>query len=117
MGREITGVLDFEVDADELVNRLAGRRTCPNCSATYHLTSRPPQVDGLCDHCGGTLVRRTDDNPDSIRTRLIEYGTKTAPLLAYYDGRGLLHRVDANGSPDDIFRSLEPVLKSMGCGS
>jgi len=117
MVRKITGVLDFDVDPDQLVLRLSGRRTCPNCSATYHLTSRPPQVDGHCDHCGQSLVQRSDDNPESIRTRLVEYATKTEPLLAYYEERGLLHRIDANGSPDEIFRDLEPALVTMGCGS
>jgi adenylate kinase len=116
VGRKIDGVLDFEVDAEQLVLRLSGRRTCPHCSATYHVTSKPPQVDGHCDHCGCPLVQRPDDNPDSIRIRLEEYAAKTAPLLAYYAERGLLHRIDSNGSPDEIFRSLEPELVAMGCG-
>jgi adenylate kinase len=115
MGRKIDGVLDFAVDAEELVHRLAGRRTCPNCSATYHLTSKPPRVDGHCDHCGCPLVQRSDDNPESIRIRLQEYAAKTAPLLAYYAERGLLHRIDSNGTPDEIFAALEPALLKMGC--
>lgn len=116
-GRKIDGVLDFEVDADHLVLRLSGRRSCPNCSATYHVTSKPPRVDGQCDHCGCPLVQRTDDNPASIRVRLQEYAAKTAPLLAYYAQRGLLHRIDSNGTPDEIFNVLEPELVKMGCAA
>lgn len=117
MGRRMDGVLDFEVDADQLVLRLSGRRSCPHCSATYHVTSKPPIADGRCDHCGCPLVQRTDDNPESIRIRLQEYAAKTAPLLAYYAERGLLHRIDANGTPDEIFSAFEPELVKMGCAA
>ncbi len=117
MNRNMSGVLDFAVDADALVHRLSGRRTCPNCSATYHLTAQPPRTDGHCDHCGSALVQRKDDTPDSIRVRLQEYAAKTAPLLAYYTERGLLHRIDANGTPEEIFAGLESALVRMGCGA
>lgn len=115
MGRKLDGVLDFAVNAEELIIRLSGRRTCPNCSATYHVTAKPPLVDNICDHCGFKLVQRTDDTPESIRVRLQEYAAKTAPLLAYYAERGLLHRVDANGTPEAIFGGLTAALDKMGC--
>jgi adenylate kinase len=116
MGCRLDGALNFDVDPEALIQRLAGRRTCPNCSATYHVTARPPRVDNRCDHCGCPLVQRTDDSPASIRTRLKEYTTKTAPLLSYYAKRGLLHRIDANGTPDAIFAGLIPTLEALGCG-
>lgn len=114
-GRKLDGALDFAVDAEELIHRLAGRRTCPNCSATYHVTAQPPRVDNLCDHCGCPLVQRADDSEDSIRTRLQEYAAKTAPLLAYYAERGLLHRIDANGTPEAIFAEVARLVDRLGC--
>ena len=115
MGCKLDGVINFAVEPEELVRRLSGRRTCANCGATYHVTALPPKRDEICDHCGQGLVQRTDDTPESIRTRLEEYGAKTAPLLAYYNERGLLHNVEAGRSPDEIFDSLQPILARMSC--
>ena len=115
-GRMVDGVLDFNVDADELLRRLSGRRTCGNCGATYHLTSLPPKRDSLCDHCNQPLVQRDDDNPDSIRTRVKEYESKTAQLLAYYRGRGLLHTVMANSDPETIYAGVEDALREVDGG-
>lgn len=116
MGCKLDGVINFAVRPEELVRRLSGRRTCANCGATYHVTALPPKRDEICDHCGQGLVQRTDDTPDSIRTRLEEYEAKTAPLLAYYNERGLLHDVEAGRSPDEVFDSLQPILMRMSCG-
>jgi len=113
MGRKLDGVLDFAVDEAALISRLAGRRTCPNCTATYHLTAVPPRRDNICDHCGHTLIQRADDTPESIRTRLREYAVKTAPLLAYYRERGLLHTIDANAEPDVVFHRVEAVVRGL----
>lgn len=112
-GRKLDGVLDFAVDEAALIARLAGRRTCAHCGATYHVTSVPPKQDNVCDHCGHALVQRADDTPESIRTRLREYAVKTAPLLAYYAERGLLHTIDANAEPDVVFHRTEAVLKGI----
>jgi adenylate kinase len=114
-GRKLDGVLNFDVSDEGLIRRLSGRRTCGNCGATYHVTALPPRVDNKCDHCGCPLVQRSDDNPDSIRTRLVEYANKTAPLLTYYEERGLLHTVDSNADPDSIFASMKTLLKKLGC--
>jgi adenylate kinase len=115
-GRKLDGVLEFAVDTEELVRRLSGRRSCANCGATYHVTALPPKREDVCDHCGCPLTQRADDTPESILTRLREYEKKTAPLRAYYAGRGLLHTVDSNYPPDVIFASLEGVLHDVGCG-
>ena len=115
-GCRLDGAINFAVGADELVRRLSGRRTCANCGATYHLTALPPKRANICDHCGQGLVQRTDDTPESILTRLEEHSAKTAPLLAYYENRGLLHDVAANDSPDAIFARLTPILKNLACG-
>lgn len=115
-GCKLDGVINFAVDAEELVRRLSGRRTCANCGATYHVTALPPKQDNVCDHCGEPLTKRTDDSPESILTRLAEYSAKTAPLLAYYQGRGLLNDIPSDRTPPEIFASLQPVLAGMGCG-
>jgi len=109
-GVRIDGVLDFEVEEDELVRRLSGRRTCGKCGATYHVVAVPPRVAGVCDQCGGDLQQRTDDMPDAIRTRLREYQAKTAPVLTFYRERGLLREIDANASPDEIYARVEVVV-------
>ncbi len=111
--RRLDAVLNFEVDTEELVRRLSGRRVCNNCGATYHVTALPPRQDDICDHCGHGLVQRADDTPASIRTRLVEYAAKTAPLLAYYRERGLLRTIDANADPDDVHARAASVLREI----
>ncbi len=112
MGVGINGVLAFEVDEEELVRRLSGRRTCPKCSATYHIVAVPPAKAGVCDQCGSALEQRADDMPEAIRTRLREYQAKTAPVLGFYRERGLLREIDANASPDTVYERTEAVLNA-----
>jgi len=114
-GSKLDGALNFAVDAERLVKRLSGRRNCSNCGATYHLTAMPPRVDGVCDHCGGQLSRRSDDSPESIKVRLAVYEGKTAPLLEYYRQCGSLLEVDANRDPDLIFTDVKRILAAAGC--
>jgi adenylate kinase len=115
IGKQVDGVLNFDVADDELKRRLTGRRTCKNCGATYHVTSLPPRVDSICDHCGHVLEQRADDNPDSIKVRLSEYEAKTAPVLKYYLKRGLLTTIDSNSNPKTVFSRLGDVLERVGC--
>lgn len=104
MKLSLAGALDFAVSEDELVIRLSGRRTCPQCAATYHVVAVPPKKEGVCDNCGHELVQRADDQPEQIRNRLREYAAKTEPLLQYYRERGQLYSIKASGSPDAIFQ-------------
>lgn len=113
---KLDAVIDLAVDEEELVRRLSGRRTCSHCGATYHITSLPSKVENVCDHCGHPLAQRADDSPDSIRTRLAEYRSKTAPLLAYYAERRLLHTLDANARPETVFARVEGVLQGIKNG-
>ncbi len=113
-GIALDGVLDFEVGEDELVRRLSGRRVCPQCGATYHIENVPPKKANTCDECGSDLEQRTDDMPDSIRTRLREYEAKTAPVLAFYRERNLLREIDAGAGPDEVSVRAEAA---MGSGS
>ncbi len=112
-GYRLDAALNFEVDTEELVRRLSGRRVCTNCSATYHVTALPPRQDDICDHCGHVLVQRSDDMPDAIRTRLVEYAAKTAPLLDYYQERGLLRNIDSNAEPAEVYVRVKAALAEL----
>lgn len=107
MERERIGlhaVINYVLPTSEVVARLSGRRTCQDCKAIFHLTSKPPKKEGVCDECGGRLYQREDDQPDSIAVRLQAYETSTAPLIQFYNRLGLLTPVAAAGSPEDIFQ-------------
>jgi adenylate kinase len=101
-GLDLTAVVNYELPLDEIVARLAGRRTCEKCKTVYHVTERQSKVDGRCDHCDGRLLQREDDRPESIKVRLEAYERSTAPLIDFYSKQRLLVRVAATGSPDRI---------------
>lgn len=103
MGQEIDAVVDLEVAQDELLVRLAGRRTCKQCGAMYHQTAHPPKVAGVCDECGGELYQREDDNEETILKRLSVYKQQTAPLKEFYEKQGKLRHAPGRGSVDEIF--------------
>jgi adenylate kinase len=111
-GLTLEGVVSYEMPLDEVVARLSGRRTCSNCNAVFHVQSRPPKREGICDHCGGTLFVREDDRPESIRVRMEAYATRTAPLTEFYQRKGMLICVSAEGSPEQILERTLGALKS-----
>ncbi|MCL1920502.1 MAG: adenylate kinase [Kiritimatiellaeota bacterium] len=100
----------LDVPEEILTDRIAGRRVCPACGAGYHVASIPPKAEGVCDVCGAALVVRKDDNPETVRNRLAVYRVQTAPLIDFYEARGLLRRVDgareAGLVADDLRRLL-----------
>jgi adenylate kinase len=102
----LTHVISFAVPEEVLMGRLTGRRTCSQCGAIWHIAHKPTSKDGVCDQCGGELTQRSDDREEAIGKRLEVYRSQTAPLLAYYRDRGVLREVDANRSPDDVFKEL-----------
>jgi len=106
MGQDIDSVLDLEVDRDELLVRLTGRRTCKNCGAMFHQTSHPPKVEDVCDECGGELYQRPDDNKETIVKRLEIYDRETAPLKEFYRKQGKLKTIQGYGGMDKIFSEL-----------
>ncbi len=108
----LTAVVNYELRTSEIVARLSGRRTCEKCKAVFHVAQRPAKVEGLCDRCGGKLFQREDDRPESIQVRLEAYDRSTAPLIEFYQNAGLLVRVAAAGSPDEIFEITLTDLKS-----
>ena len=86
---------------DEIIaDRIAGRRTCPKCKAGYHVKALPPKVEGICDKCGTALTIRKDDNPDTVKDRLVVYHRETEPLIAFYEKKGLLRRIDGDQGPE-----------------
>ncbi|NLG86361.1 MAG: adenylate kinase [Firmicutes bacterium] len=109
-GRGTVTALYLEVDQEALLKRLTGRRVCPKCKASFHLTNRPPKQEGKCDACGSQLVQRPDDTEQVIRHRLEVYRRETEPVLDFYAARGQLKRVDGNGDLDEIFSRILKVL-------
>jgi adenylate kinase len=111
--RKIDRVIELAVDEDALVERITGRFTCAHCGAGYHEKFKLPRnTDPLmCDHCGSfDFNRRDDDNEESVRTRMAEYRAKTAPILPFYEARGLISRVDGMADMDEVSEEIEQVL-------
>jgi adenylate kinase len=101
---QLTAVLNYELPLERVVARLSGRRTCSSCKAVYHTSTRPPKSPDVCDLCGGGLFQREDDRPESIAVRMKAYETSTHPLIEFYERRGLLITVSAEGSPEEIYQ-------------
>lgn len=101
-GVTLDAVLCYELPLEEVITRLGGRRTCPDCKAVYHVVTRPPREEGICDQCGGRLVQREDDRPESIRIRMQVYEECTRPLADDYRQHGKLVPVQASGTPEEI---------------
>jgi adenylate kinase len=110
-GLKLDRVIEIKVDDDALVERISGRYTCAKCGRGYHDKFARPKWPGVCDVCGGTeFVRRADDNEKTVRDRLAVYNKQTAPLVAYYGGRGNLEKVDGMAGIGDVSRQIEEVL-------
>jgi adenylate kinase len=115
---KLDAVVSYDLPTDQLVARLAGRRTCPGCKAVFHIQTRPPKVQGVCDHCGGALYQREDDRPESILVRMAAYEKSTAPLAQYYRKKRLLIPVLAEGAPEAIFqRTLKALNGKLSIGN
>ncbi len=106
----LTAVVNYELPLDVIVSRLSGRRTCTKCKAVFHVTGMPPKVEGVCDHCGGALAQREDDRPESVRVRMAAFQKSVQPLIEFYQHRGLLINVVAEGSPEAIFERTLAAL-------
>ncbi|MFD1796461.1 adenylate kinase [Paracoccus aurantiacus] len=114
MGQKVDGVVEMRVDDDALVERISGRYTCGNCGEVYHDSTKPTKVEGVCDVCGSTdLRRRADDNAESLKTRLLEYYKKTSPLIGYYYAKGTLHPVDGMAAVDTVAGEMAGVLDRL----
>ena len=112
-GSKIDSVLYIQVPESELVARLTGRWSCPNCGAIYHMQTKPPKAAGVCDECGAALTQRADDQPDTVKARLDTNRAWTEALADYYGKQGKLQAIDGTGSPDDITARLEAALAQV----
>ncbi|MFZ5633306.1 MAG: adenylate kinase [Bacillota bacterium] len=110
LGIKLDGVVNIVVPLDKLMARLTGRRVCKGCGASYHVLFNPPQTEGKCNACGGELYQRTDDNEESVGTRLKAYEEKTQPLIDYYREKGIL--LNINGD-QEIKKVLADILKAL----
>jgi adenylate kinase len=110
-GRSLDHVIELVVDEDALVERITGRFTCANCGAGYHDSFKQPAKPGVCDECGATeFKRRPDDNEETVRTRMVEYRAKTAPILPIYEERGIVSRVDGMQAIDEVTGNIDAIL-------
>ena len=107
----IDAVVFLELDRDTVVERLSARRVCPKCGALYNLLTQPPKEDGRCDRCGAELVQRDDDRPEVISRRFQVYMRDSAPLVDYYQEKGILVRVDAARPPEEVYAAVVRALR------
>jgi adenylate kinase len=107
-------VLHLHVNDEEIIERMSGRRTCPECEEVYHVAYAPPEKDGVCDKCGSKLIIRKDDSEKTLRKRLEVYKDETSALLSYYSEKGILGNVDASGSIEETIGRTRKILAEMG---
>lgn len=110
---EVDMVLFLKVEDEVIVQRMSGRRTCPECQTTYHVVSHPPRVEGICDKCGAALGIRKDDRPEVVRQRLAVYHKQTEPIVKYYQQKGLLRVID---SEETVEGTSALVAQALGVG-
>ena len=110
LGIEVDCALSIEIEDDVIIKRMSGRRTCKNCSQTFHIVSNPPTIDGICDFCGGELSVRKDDAPETVKARLEIYHKETEPLKAFYEKRNRLVSVENQPSVEATTAEIRKVL-------
>jgi len=111
-GIRIDAVVAIEVSEEEILRRMGGRRVCETCGASYHIQTIPPKQEGICDSCGGKLIQRQDDMPETVHARLEVYQKQTAPLVDFYTQRGLLKAVKTEGrTPDEVNAEILSLLE------
>jgi adenylate kinase len=112
LGMTLDRVVNIEVDKAFLVDRLTGRRVCRACGATFHVTNKAPKVDGVCDKCGGELYQRNDDKIETVSNRLDVYAAQTAPLIEYYQSKGIMSSIDGSNSMEKVLADIRSALGS-----
>lgn len=111
INRPINLVIDVDVDDSILVDRIAGRRVCKKCGASYHIKNSPSKKDGICDVCGSALIIRSDDNPDALKVRLEHYHKQTYPLVEFYKNKNLLKSVNGDQSLENVFSDIVKLIE------
>ncbi len=112
-GSQIDAVLYIQVPEAELMERLTGRWSCPNCGAIYHRQTKPPKAERVCDECGSALTQRADDQPETVQARLDANRAWTEQLAEYYGGQGKLHNIEGTGSPESITERLQKAIAGV----
>ena len=110
MGQKVDFAIDVNVPDENIVKRMGGRRACVTCGATYHMVYAPTKKEGICDTCGGELILRDDDKPETVQKRLNVYHDQTQPLIDYSTSQGILRTVDGTVDIDDVFRAITEFL-------
>ncbi len=110
---KIDRVLSLEVEEDDLIERLTGRRVCSDCGASYHLKFNPPEVRNVCDICGGDLYQRDDDRLETVQERMEVYKKQTEPLIEFYQKRGLLSTIDGNQEINEVQKQIKNILEKI----
>ena len=114
MGIRIDKVLELQVEDKVIVERMGGRRVCEKCGASYHIVAVPPKAEGVCDVCGGELVTRKDDKPETVKNRLAVYHRETEPLKDFYRERGVLYPVEDMGPVEATSKAILAILRQDG---
>ncbi|MED3763487.1 adenylate kinase [Ureibacillus terrenus] len=117
LGKKIDHVINIQVEKDELIARLSGRRICKTCGATYHVIFNPPKVEGKCDKDGGELYTRADDNPETVANRLEVNMKQAQPLLDFYESKGLLTNINGQQEIEKVFADIDALLSQVSQGS
>jgi adenylate kinase len=112
--KKLDMVLYFKTSDEVAIQRLSGRRVCPECGKNYHATNMPPVKENICDKCGVELFQRDDDKPETVKNRLKVYEEKTSGLIKYYKDKGLLREVDGDTSADKLFEDIDTLFKEEG---
>ena len=110
-GIKFDAVISIEISEDEILRRMSGRRVCEACGSSYNVEAVPPRVEGICDNCGGKLIQRKDDTPETVRERLKVYHMETEPLVDFYAARGLLKSVEVADNKEATSRK---ILETLG---
>jgi len=114
LGYEVGNVIYINVDKNTLEKRITGRRICEDCNTIYNINdkSSSPQVESICDNCGGKLYQRSDDNLESFQTRYNTYEEKTSPIIEHYKKQGVLKEIDGNDSVENIFKKIDEIIRN-----
>ena len=113
LDKKVDCVIDLDIDDEDLIKRITGRRLCPDCGEIYNIYYKPSLKEGVCDKCGGTLIQRKDDNPDSLKVRLEEYHKNTQPVIEYYEEMDIVRHVDASKTKDEVYDDVKAILEGL----